>query len=103
MTTDTKATSLHGKIINLAKQLDEAAKVDPSYCKGYALGHRDARHAAAELASEYEASHDALVAQLVALLIEAPIFFAPQYDFEGRKSEWVKSMNAALLSHKGER
>jgi hypothetical protein len=65
MTTETTATSLRDKIMALpARHVYEGH----GHQSVYAEGHRDARHAAAELASEYEASQDALVEQLVEAL-----------------------------------
>lgn len=41
-----------------------------------------------------------LVAQLVALIEEAPHYFDPQHDFDGKKAEWFNLQRAALSEAK---
>jgi hypothetical protein len=55
--------SLHRQIMNLPDNVDAGAESD-AFCRGYKYGHRDARHAAAELTlsadAEIERLRDAL-------------------------------------------
>lgn len=37
-------------------------------------------------------------AALRELIAEAPSYFAPQYDFEGRKLAWIKSADASIAA-----
>lgn len=41
-----------------------------------------------------------LVQKLVALISEAPHYFAPQHDFDGKKAEWFNAQRAALSEAK---
>lgn len=41
-----------------------------------------------------------LVQKLMALIEEAPHYFAPQYDFDGKKAEWFNAQRAALSEAK---
>lgn len=54
--------SLHDRIMNLPDGSDPAGDGDP-FCRGHKHGHRDARHAAAELATEVDAELAALRAE----------------------------------------
>jgi hypothetical protein len=47
---------LHGRIMNLRCDIPEAATEWPNYGVGYKSGHKDARHAAAELALASDAA-----------------------------------------------
>jgi hypothetical protein len=98
MTAETKATSLHEQILNISAVSD----LPPGYRILFTQGHRDARHAAAELAAEYEAG--------VAQLVEALESIESMYDDETSVGELSNRLyeargicRAALLSHKGER
>lgn len=41
-----------------------------------------------------------LVQKLMALIEEAPHYFAPQYDFDGKKAEWFNAQRAVLSEAK---
>ena len=69
--------NLHAQIMNLPDQCDPAGDSDP-FCRGYKHGHRDARHAAAELAL----SADAINAELLAALNATLSFCRPQTGHE---------------------
>lgn len=56
--------SLHDKITQLGCLPDRSWVQEPSYVLGYKNGHRDARHAAAELALQAEATIADLVKAL---------------------------------------
>lgn len=112
MSTETKATSLHDKIMSLSAGLSDVLYENPEEFHAYKLGHRDARHAAAELAAEYEAEaaskYEARVAQLVEAL--EGLMARSIYEGDGRwgaiyqpREADMNKARAALLSHKGER
>lgn len=90
--------SLHDEILSLDPVVPE--DFDPTITERsvYKIAHRDARHAAAELALKA----DARIAELEKLITEAPTFFAPQYDFEGRKLDWLNRAALSNQPHKGE-
>jgi hypothetical protein len=106
MTTETKATSLHGKIMNIVCDVDGVVANDARL--SFKLGHKQARHAAAELAAEHEAG----VAQLVEALEKLKKYFPTDDDMHLAGWDQVDideacnaydAARAALLSHKGER
>ena len=61
--------NLHGRIMNLFCEYGHYG--DPSVQTGYKFGHRDARHAAAELALEADATIDRLRVLLAHAVAEA--------------------------------
>jgi len=86
--------TLHDKIMRMPHGTNEAVYSERSDWLAYKTGHRDARHAAAELAI----AQDALVAQLVEALERISMYRA----FNG--DDWpAQQARAALISHKGER
>jgi len=59
--------NLHGRIMNLPCDVPDAAQ-NRAVRLAYKLGHKDARHAAAELVDELEQQRDELLAALIELL-----------------------------------
>ena len=94
MTTETKATSLHARIMNSASWptwLDNATTTERT---AYRAGHRDARHAAAELASEYEASQDAEIEDLSSRITA----FQQAIDEANRRLDQREALVAQLVA-----
>jgi hypothetical protein len=77
--------SLHARIMNIAER-DRGLQDHPDLC--YGLGHRDARHAAAEIAAEGDALVEELVNALARLCRNFPT------DSDMLDAEWSRSQIA---------
>jgi hypothetical protein len=81
---------LHAAIMNLACKVPFPLKEEPEEARAYQKGHKDARHAAAELAASHAAEVEALRAD------------AERYRWL-RDNPWPPEMEADILLHRNAR
>lgn len=85
--------SLHDRIVNIPINEECESGFIGSWQRGYRQGHRDARHAAAELALEADAVRDELVKALRLLVDLLP---DPELDTDDVQRHFVQKAISAL-------
>jgi hypothetical protein len=97
---------LHSAIMNLRHKAHDDC-MTPTERMGYAAGHRDARHAAAELASESVSTLQARITELEEALREAVRLYANYGLVAGAidgepmaAGKWINAARAALKEPK---